>query len=225
MAHEARLIGAGDRSASASDSRYAPASEADVTRLVLENPLAWVVSTTADEWRATPLPLRPEGAGADEPIAALLGHFARSNPHADLVRRQSRALVLFTGVQGYISPSWLHDRTQAPTWNYATIQYAVDIQLMADDIGPHGVLGDLVGAIESGRPSAWSPAEMGARYELLAQRIIAFRAVIQERRVRFKLGQDERDDVFHDIVAALEAEGATRLSAWMKRANATRSRC
>jgi transcriptional regulator len=218
-------MGVGDHSVSASDSRYAPASEADVTRLVLENPLAWVVSTTADEWRATPLPLRPEGAGADEPITVLLGHFARSNPHADLVREQSRALVLFTGVQGYISPSWLHDHTQAPTWNYATIQYAVDIQLMADDIGPHGVLGDLVGAMESGRPNAWSPAEMGARYELLAQRIIAFRAVIQERRIRFKLGQDERDDVFHDIVAALESEGATRLSAWMKRANTTRSRC
>jgi transcriptional regulator len=225
MAREARLIGAGDHGVSASDSRYAPASEADVTRLVLENPLAWVVSTTADEWRATPLPLRPEGAGADAPITALLGHFARANPHADLVRRQSRALVLFTGVEGYISPSWLRDRTQAPTWNYATIQYAVDIQLMPDEIGPHGVLGDLVGAMESGRPNAWSPVEMGSRYELLAQRIIAFRAFIQQRRVRFKLGQDERDDVFNAIVAALEAEGQTRLCAWMKRANAFRPRC
>jgi transcriptional regulator len=224
MAHEARLIGAGDHSVSTSDSRYAPASEADVTRLVLENPLAWVVSTTSDEWRATPLPLRPEGAGAVEPITALLGHFARSNPHADLVRRQSRALVLFTGVQGYISPSWLHDRTQAPTWNYATIQYAVDIQLLPDNVGPHGVLSDLVGAMESGRPNAWSPAEMGARYELLTQRIIAFRAVIQERRVGFKLGQEERDDVFHDIVAAHEADGETQLCAWMKRANAARPR-
>jgi transcriptional regulator len=225
MAREARLSGAGDHSVSAADSRYAPASEADVTRLVLENPLAWVVSTTADEWRATPLPLRPEGARADEPIAALLGHFARSNPHVDLVRRRPRALALFTGVQGYISPSWLRDRTQAPTWNYATIQYVVDIQFMADDIGPHGVLGDLVGAMESGRPNAWSPAEMGARYEMLAQRIIAFRAVIQERRVRFKLGQDERDDVFRDIVAALETERAPQLCAWMKRANGTPPRC
>ena len=57
----------------AADNRYTPASEADVTRLVLEHPLAWVVSASAGEWRATPLPLRPV-IPADEgrPIEAFL---------------------------------------------------------------------------------------------------------------------------------------------------------
>jgi transcriptional regulator len=206
----------------APDDRYAPGSEADVTRVVVENPLAWVISAAGDEWRATPLPLQPELASADEPIRALLGHFARSNAHVDLIRRRPRAMMLFTGVNGYISPSWMHDRTQAPTWNYATVQYLVDIQLIEDDGEAKAVLDELAGAMEAGRPNAWSPTEMGARYDSLARRIVAFRAVIRERRVKFKLGQDERHDEYRDIMAALEPEGLADLHGWMARANAGR---
>jgi transcriptional regulator len=206
------------------DSRYPPPSEAEVTRLLLEHPLAWVLSMAADEWRATPLPLRPEVGATEEPVTALLGHLARSNAHLDLIRRQPRAIVLFTGVSGYISPSWMRDRTQAPTWNYATVQYLVDIELIGDEPGPHAVLEDLVGAMEAGRQRAWQPDEMGVRYASLASRIVAFRAVIRERRVKFKLGQDERDDVYGDIMAALGREGPEALRAWMARANSGRPR-
>lgn len=204
----------------AEDDRYAPASEADVTRLVIEHPLAWVVSTSADEWRATPLPLRPViPPGEGRPIEALIGHFARSNPQVALVRRQPRALILFMGVQGYVSPSWLADRAQAPTWNYATAQYLVELELTEGEPARDAALADLVGAMEAGRPSAWSSSEMGARYRSLARSIVAFRARVLERRVRFKLGQDERADVYADILWGLDRTGSAALGDWMRRSN------
>ena len=203
------------------DSRYAPQAEADVRRLVLEHPLAWVVSSTDGAWRATPLPLRPEPCEANQPIPAFVGHFARSNPQLEMIKTNPRALLLFMGVNGYVSPSWMTDRTQAPTWNYASVQYRVEIQLIAAEEPRDAVLAELTGAMEAARPAAWKPADMGARYALLASRIVAFRALVLERRVRFKLGQDERDDVYADIVAGLGAEGE-ELRAWMELTNPTR---
>jgi transcriptional regulator len=207
---------------SAHSDRFAPASEAEVTRLVHENPLAWVVTMTDADFRATALPLRPI-VGEDPSVSAFQGHFARSNDHVNMLRDHPRALLLFMGVNGYVSPSWMHDRTQAPTWNYASAQFLVDIEFIDDVSGRDAVLEDLVNTMETGRENAWSAAEMGARYAILANRIVAFRANIVQRRVKLKLGQDERDDVYGDICAAMDASGNSKLCTWMRRANTHRT--
>jgi len=210
---------------SAVSQKFAPPSEADVTRLVLEYPFSWLITMAPEgEFAATPLPLRPVIDERGE-VSALLGHFARSNPHVTLLRRAPRTLVLFMGPHGYISSSWLADRTRTPTWNYATAQYLVDIELIDDDpAATDEIVGDLIGAMEAKRPGAWSSEEMGSRYARLITGIIAFRAHIRERRVKFKLGQDERDSEYADIMRALATAGGDRtLLEWMQRANPSRS--
>src|SRR3989442_404415 len=49
------------------------------------------------------------------------------------------------------------------------------------------------------------------------------RALIRATRAKFKLGQDERDDVFSDIVRGLESQGASELLAWMLAFNQQRA--
>lgn len=198
--------------------KFAPPSEAEVTRLVTENPLAWVVAGSGDDFCATLVPMRPVLDSAGK-IERLLGHCGRTNPLVRALGRSPRALLLFMGPHAYVSASWMKDRTQAPTWNYPTVQYLVDIELVDEAATLDEVLADLVAAMEAGRPRAWSAAEMGERYRLLASRIIPFVARIVERRARFKLGQDERDDVYGDIVSGLEANGFEALREWMRRAN------
>jgi transcriptional regulator len=190
-------------------------------RLIHESPLAWIISMTDADFRATALPLRPV-VDDDSSLSAFQGHFAKSNDHHRMVRDHPRALLLFMGVNGYVSPSCMHDRTQAPTWNYASAQFLVDIEFIDAAAGRDAVLEDQVNAMEADRDNAWRAAEMGARYALLADRIVAFRAHIVQRRVKFKLGQDERDDVYADISSAMDA-GNPELSAWMRRANTHRT--
>jgi transcriptional regulator len=202
---------------------FAPPSELDVTRLVLEHPLAWVVTSGGGEYAATPLPLRPV-VGEQGEVVELLGHFARSNPHHELARRVRPTLVLFSGPHGYVSPSWLRDRTRFPTWNYAYVQYLVDIRYTEDLAETKEILRDLVGAMERDRTDAWAIEEGGARYDKLVHGIIAFRARILERRVKFKLAQDERAGEYADIVQALEAAGERELLEWTRRSNAGRTR-
>lgn len=200
--------------------KYAARSPEDVARLVLENPLAWIVSGA--DARSTLLPLRPR-FGDDGRITHLIGHFARGNPQVRALQRQPHATILFLGPHGHISPSWFADRTQAPTWNYASAEFRVQIEFLDDPESLAAVLRDLVGATEAGRPNAWTIEDMGARYRELAPRIIAFQAAVTHERAAFKLGQDERDDVYADIRRALSADAGQReLLAWMERFNSGR---
>ena len=196
---------------------FVPKSEEQVLRLVLEHPLAWVVSRDGEGFRATPLPLRPRVAGGR--IAALEGHFPRAHPQCAALQRDGRALILFTGPQGYISPSWVSNRTWAPTWNYAVVQFIVDVAFDETPARLDAHLDDLVNAMERGRPGAWRVTEMGARYDTLKRRIIPFDATVVEQRARFKLGQDESDGVFADITNALAGTDCAELLAWMRELN------
>ena len=168
--------------------------------------------------RASPLPLRPR-VGDDGRIAALEGHIPRSNPQYAALQRDPRALLLFSGPQGYISPSWVSNRTWAPTWNFAVVQFLVTVAFDEAPARLDAHLRNLVDAMEHGRPGAWQVSEMGPRYDTLKRMIVPFEAAVIEQRARFKLGQDERDEIFSEITAALEQSGADALVAWMRELN------
>jgi transcriptional regulator len=191
---------------------------ADIADLIAAYPLAWVVSQAGEgSPAATPLPLLAV-AGDDGRIVKLIGHFARRNPQVALLEREPRALLLFEGPHGYVSPSWISDRTWAPTWNYAVIRIEADIRF--DPELTDRALEDLVRRMEAGRPHAWSIADMGARYARLRSGIVAFEAHVRRLDHEFKLGQDERPEVYAEILAQV---GDPELVGWMQRMNPERS--
>ena len=187
-------------------------SDADLLRLVVEHPLAWVVGP--ERFPATPLPMRPmlDGEGR---LVGLIGHFARRNPQVEVLRATPRATFLFMGPNGYLSPSWLAERSWGPTWNYASAAFDCDLEFFDDPEGLDALLKDLVGAMEAGRSGAWSVEEMGPRYERMLGGIVGFRAAIRDRQAVFKLGQDERDGVFGQLLAGLRGDGDGELADWM----------
>jgi len=205
--------------------RFAPRSDADLLRLVQQQPLAWVVSgaVAEDNFRSTLLPILVE-TDADGCIERLVGHFARSNDQYKLLMQDPKAVMLVLGTNGYISPSWMQDKTQAPTWNYASAQFFVDVEFFEQPEAIETHLRELVDTMEKQAPrsaqtSVWKVDDMGARYGSLAQRVIGFRAKVRNVRARFKLGQDERNDVFADIMLGLNQAGRSELHSWMQEFN------
>jgi transcriptional regulator len=198
--------------------RYLPATDDAVADLVRDQPLAWVVSGGPDGFQTTPLPIRAE-LDAGGQVIALIGHFARRNPQVEALRTNPKALILFMGLHAYISPSWLADRTQAPSWNYASASFEVDLAFDEDPAFARHVLDDVIGAMEAGRERAWSIPEMGERYDRILRGIVPFRATVTAARPAFKLGQDERDDVYADILSGLEADGEAEMAALMRTHN------
>lgn len=206
--------------------RFGARSNDDLIELVRRQPLAWVVSGSAasDNFRSTLLPVLVE-THDDGGIARLVGHFARSNDQYKLLMQEPKAVILVLGTNGYISPSWMQDKTQAPTWNYASAQFFVDVEFFEQPEAIEAHLRELVETMEgqaarATTSPAWKVDDMGARYASLSRGVIGFRARVRNVRVKFKLGQDERDDVFRDIMIGLDHGGASAdLKAWMQAFN------
>jgi transcriptional regulator len=190
---------------------------ADLTDLVAAYPLAWVVSEGVDGPAATPLPLMAR-VDSEGRINRLIGHFARSNPQVESLRRSPRALILFQGPQGYMSPSWVAERTWAPTWNYTVIRIEADVHFVPEltDLA----LEELVHQMETQRPHPWSITELGERYQRLRTRIVAFEAQVRRIEPRYKLGQDERPAVLAQLLSHCEDPA---LAQWMRRMNPGRT--
>lgn len=190
---------------------YEPRSPSDIARLVAEYPLCWVVSGSSEDRHATPLPLLGETDG-DGRVHSLLGHMARSNPQQAALEKDPRATVLCMGPQNYISPRIVSNPTWGPTWNYAVCRFEVDVRFAPDENDT--ALWRLAAALEGNGEGAWTPDRMGPRYEQLKPRIVAFHARVRETHARFKLGQDESEAVFGEIVDGL---ADPTLAEWMRR--------
>ena len=197
------------------DARYAPRDARDVAHLVAAQPFGWLVSAGGDDAAFTPLPLRP-ALDAHGNVVALLGHLARRNPHVARLRRDPVAQVLTIGPHAYVSPSWLDDRTQAPTWNYAAVAFDVRVTTHEADDDIAAELAALAATMEAGRDNAWSLVDMGERYARLAQGVTALRCDVVRTQATFKLGQDERPADYAQIVAGLVRNGDTTLAGWMQ---------
>lgn len=195
---------------------FDPPSAEAVIELIEAYPLAWLISDADEEFAATPLPLLPE-TNADGVLVVLFGHMALSNPQTATLRQSPRALILFQGPQGYMSPEPLSNRDWAPTWNYAIARFTVTVEFVPEE--NDRALQLLLDKMEAGRPRPWTIAELGERYHSLKQHIVAFRAHILKADLKFKLGQDERAQTLHELIGG--AEDAT-LARWMWRANADR---
>lgn len=201
---------------------FAARSASDISSLIRGFPLAWLVSGSGDNILASQVPLvadlSPDGA-----VVRLVGHLARRNPHVVALQDDGRATALFTGPNGYISPSWFRDRTQAPTWNVTALKVRLRISVDDRPECADAVLARLVERMEQDRPGAWSIADMATRYQQLRRGIVGFYGEVLAVDAKFKLGQNERMDVLLDQMAGLEANGRADLASWVREHNAHRA--
>ena len=190
---------------------FHPRRETDIAALIQAYPLAWILSGAAGAMAATPLPLLAE-TDADGVVMSLFGHFARSNPQVARLEADPRATILFMGANGYIPPRLVSNPTWGATWNYAVVRFETELRFVPDET--ESSVERLAAMLESEADEPWTPQRMGPRLAELALRIIAFRARVLEIHPRFKLGQDETDQTFDEIVTGLDD---TALAAWMTR--------
>ena len=200
--------------------RYAARDADDLVRLVDENPLVWIFLEDEVGPFATGAPVRPVVANGQ--LQQLIGHVPRGSRVHRALGAPRKGLILVLGPHGYVSPSWLGDRTQAPTWNFTSARLLATLEAIEDPALLEDHLHDLVRAMERSREDAWRVEEMGPRMQRLAAGVVAFDAKITDRECRFKLGQDEDDQTFAEIMRGLERERNEGLRRWMREFNPSR---
>jgi transcriptional regulator len=93
----------------------------------------------------------------------VVGHLARANPHWQALRQAGRAIAVFQGAEGYISPSSYPSKAEhhrvVPTWNYEAVHAEGPVEIIEDAARLHDIVSTLTDHHEAPRAQPWRVAD------------------------------------------------------------------
>lgn len=203
-----------------------------IRRWITDNPFGILVTAADGDMVATHLPFCVTDVD-EQGNWKLVGHMAAANRQSRLLDGKTRAMVIFSGPHGYVSPTlygapgqdtptWHYSGTGArdryeepalPTWNYVAVHaYGVPSVLASK----REVLARQIQAHE---PS-WRLEDLPERFLQDKQsRIVAFEMPVERVEGKAKLGQRQAADERHKVAQALaqsEDSGVREMARMMK---------
>ncbi len=106
--------------------------------------------TTAPTLRITHIPSVLDGATGT--YGTIVGHISAQNDQVQAIRAGARAVVVFRGPHGYVSPGWLTTpagRNGVPTWNFAVVHATGRLRAIDEPMQKHALLSGLIRKYES----------------------------------------------------------------------------
>jgi len=197
--------------------KFAESRHEELFRLMRAHPLGMLVTHTFSGLEANHLPFFLE-----EERGILLAHVARANPIWREVGDGADVLVVFRGVQGYISPNWYLSKAEThrhvPTWNYEIVHAHGRIHVRDDEKFVRGVVARLTRAHEASEPQPWKMTDAPEDYivEQLSH-IVGIEIELTRVEGKRKLSQNREPRDFESTVKALEERGREELASAMKR--------
>jgi transcriptional regulator len=127
--------------------------EGELRRFVAEARVGWLV--TSREGAAPSASLLPVLWRADTVVA----HFAKANSHWREIDDDGLALLIISGPDAYISPSWYAAKAEhgkvVPTWNYSAVHLTGTTRVHEDPEWLRAVVTDLTDRHEGERDHPW----------------------------------------------------------------------
>jgi transcriptional regulator len=154
---------------------------------------------------ATLLPILWEGH-------TVTAHMARANPHWRHIGSWAPALLVVTGPQAYVSPSWYASKAEhgrvVPTWNYSAVHLTGRAQIHEDGEWLRAAVDGLVERHEAHRPRPWRSSDAPEKYiRGLLRAIVGIEVSIERVEAKAKLSQNRSDRDREGVVRGLEHEG------------------
>jgi transcriptional regulator len=124
----------------------------------------------------------------------IFGHVSRQNPQSQTFDGHHRALIVFRGPHGYISPTWYAKKEVVPTWNFAVVHATGRPSAITEKIALHNLLARLIDKFESYQGSGYDFSKLPESYvSSMMAGIAGFEMQIESLEAKFKLGQDRSD--------------------------------
>ena len=192
---------------------YIPPSNAEhrpeqLLAFIEAHPLGALVTASAEGLFATHLPFvvaRARGAHG-----VLEGHVARANPHHAQVLASDEALVIFTGPDAYVTPSWYQSKAEhgrvVPTWNYVAVHVYGTLRFTDDAAYLERHLHELTTRHESGREHPWAVGDAPAEYVAQLRRaIVGVELTITRLEGKWKMSQNRPAADIDGVIRGLGA--------------------
>lgn len=178
--------------------------------LIRAHPLGLLISTGPDGLLANPVPFMVDPARSA--LGTLRAHVSRANPAWHTLAGQS-VLVVFQGVDSYVTPSWYETKRQTgkvvPTWNYAIVQARGIATVFDDAAWVAGQSRELTERHEGDRAAPWSVDDAPADFMAAQLRgIVGLEIEIATLDGKWKVSQNRSDADRAGVVAGLGADAA-----------------
>jgi transcriptional regulator len=176
--------------------------------LIRARPLGLLISAGPHGLLANAIPFLVDPAASR--LGTLRAHMARANGQWRELAEAPQALVIFQGVEHYISPSWYATKYETgkvvPTWNYVIVQARGRAEVIEDDAWLAGQIEALTRAREAGRDRPWAVGDAPADFIALQRRaIVGVEIEILDIRGKWKASQNRSAADRQGVVAGLEA--------------------
>lgn len=178
--------------------------------LIAAHPLGLLITTGTSGLVANPIPFALDPSAS--PLGTLRAHLSRANPQWRDFDPAQEALVVFQGVETYITPSWYAAKREhgkvVPTWNYAIVQAYGRITLIEDPAWLLTQIGAVTAAQEARQPKPWAVSD--APDDFIAAQIKGIVGVeIEIARIegKWKVSQNRPEADRAGVVAGLRGMG------------------
>lgn len=191
----------------------------ELHRIVRDNALCMLVTKTAQGLEAHHLPILLDTEQGDQ--GALIAHVARANPVWQEVQDGDEVLVVFRGVEGYITPNWYPGKQEThrrvPTWNYEVVHAHGTIHVHDDEKFVRGVVAKLTRRHEADQPTSWKMGDAPADYMSEQLRnIVGIEIRITRLEGKRKLNQHHQPQDREGAIRGLEERGNHGLAKAMR---------
>jgi transcriptional regulator len=181
---------------------YTTTDEAEIRRLIRENPWMTYVSNTSNGLVASHYATLLED---DADTISIVSHFGRPDEQLHELG-QHEMLVIVQGPHGYISPGWYAEGDFVPTWNHVTAHLYGTPEILSEDEN-FEVLQRLVDHFEQRMPQPVSLDYDEQKARRIAQGTIGLRIRVERIDARLKLSQNKTPEVRATIIDALRGDG------------------
>jgi transcriptional regulator len=149
------------------------------------------------------------------PLGTLRAHMSRANTQWRDLDGSREALVIFQGVDTYITPSWYPSKAEAgkavPTWNYALVHVHGRPRAMHDPEWLLRHVSELTGQHEAGRAEPWSVTDAPADFVAgLLKGIVGLELEISRIEGKWKASQNRPEGDRAGVVRGLTEQGDER---------------
>lgn len=196
--------------------QFAEPRTEELHRIVRDHPLGMLVTHTAAGLDANHLPFL-----LDAEQGLLVAHVARANPVWREVANGAEVLVVFRGVQGYISPNWYPGKHEThrrvPTWNYEVVHAHGSIHVLDDEKAVRGIVARLTRQHEATQPQPWKMSDAPADYLADTLRhIVGIEVRVTRLEAKRKLSQHHEARDRDGAIQGLEVSGNPGLAQAMR---------
>lgn len=142
----------------------------------------------------------------------LIAHFARANPHWREIAPDTPALVIVTGPEAYVSPSWYAAKAEngkvVPTWNYSAVHLTGTARVHEDTEWLRTAVEELTNEHEQRREEPWHVTDAPSSYiDGQLQGIVGVELTVTRVEGKAKLSQNRSRADREGVVAGLRKSG------------------